>query len=106
MRKLMMAAIVGCLISSWPIQTICAASLLIYNANLINPIGQIKPKLGYIFIQHDKIQKIGYGKIALPNNMPTLNAKQQFIIPGLIDSHVHIDTILGMPNDNQQHDLS
>lgn len=78
-----------------------AADLIITNAKIIDPEKSLKPMLGYIVIHDDKIEKISQGTIKIKSNTPVYDAKNQYLIPGLIDSHNHIDTVLGF-NDQQQ----
>jgi hypothetical protein len=42
-----------------------------------------------VLIKDDKIESIGQG-IAIPSNYHVINGANQYLIPGLVDSHVHI----------------
>lgn len=74
----------------------------IVNANIINPVGKIKPKLGYVIIQGDKILQVRMGKFAKSHLIKTIDAQHAYLIPGLIDSHIHVDTLLGFNDDTAQ----
>ena len=76
-----------------------AQDLLIKNARIINPDKKMQPQQGYIIIHDDRIKKVGYGNLKAPSGANIYDAKNQYIIPGLIDSHSHIDTVLGMDDE-------
>lgn len=74
-----------------------ASDLVITNVNIIDPSAQtMMPRLGYIIVHNDRIKKVGYGKLTPPTDSYIYDAKNKYVIPGLIDSHNHIDMILGM----------
>lgn len=82
-----------------------AESLLIRNVTVINP--GTRPPLPHrdVFIQEGKIQAItpaAQGR-KIPKGLNVINGTGRFLIPGLIDSHVHLGDIPGVaseaPND-------
>lgn len=77
-----------------------APDLIIMNAQIINPTEKLEPRKGYIIIHNGRIKKVSYGQLKITKNARVYDAKYQYLIPGLIDSHNHIDTILGL--DDQQ----
>lgn len=83
-------------------QSAMAGSLILANANIINPSlkGSFEPRLGYIIIEKNRIQKIGYEKLDAPPNSYVVDVKKSYVIPGLIDTHNHIDMVLGV-NENE-----
>src|SRR5215471_10864140 len=64
--------------------------LLIHNARLVTP--QVSGQTGWLLIEGDKIRSIGYGQTPeFSDNsvFQQLDANGKFILPGLIDLHVH-----------------
>lgn len=58
-------------------------------ATLINP-GHARPiENGVILIKGDRIEKVGTAKLKIPTDAKVIDLKGKFIIPGLIDAHVH-----------------
>lgn len=58
-------------------------------ATLINP-GHVRPiENGVILIKGDRIEKVGTAKLRIPTDAKVIDLKGKFIIPGLIDAHVH-----------------
>lgn len=64
--------------------------LVIKNARIISPENQSISSASYIVIDGDDIVFIGIHKPNLKGTFKTVNAKGKYIIPGLIDSHVHV----------------
>lgn len=64
--------------------------LVIENAIVISPNSGDLINESYIVIEEDKILFIGTQKPNLNGVFKTINAKGKYIIPGLIDSHVHV----------------
>lgn len=66
---------------------------MIENAVIISPENQALSRENYIIIEEDEIIFIGTDKPNLDGAYKTIDAKGKYIIPGLIDSHVHITSI-------------
>jgi len=64
--------------------------LIIENARIISPIDQSISPESYIVIEGDSIIFIGTDKPNLKGKIQTVDVKGKYIIPGLIDSHVHV----------------
>jgi imidazolonepropionase-like amidohydrolase len=65
-------------------------TVAIINGNLINPIDTKATENITVLIQEDKIIKVGRtSEIPIPKHAKVINASGKWIIPGLIDSHVH-----------------
>ncbi|WP_417856776.1 amidohydrolase family protein [Xanthomarina gelatinilytica] len=64
--------------------------LVIENARIISPENQTISSASYIVIDEDDIVFIGIHKPNLKGTFKTVDAKGKYIIPGLIDSHVHV----------------
>jgi imidazolonepropionase-like amidohydrolase/pimeloyl-ACP methyl ester carboxylesterase len=70
--------------------------LIIKNVRIINPERTLEPRQGYIVIHHNRIKQVGDGTVKIASNANVYDGKNQYVIPGLIDSHNHIDTVLGL----------
>lgn len=64
--------------------------LVIENASIISPENQTISNESYIVIDGDEIIYIGINKPNLNGTFKIIDAKGKYIIPGLIDSHVHV----------------
>ena len=65
--------------------------LLIINANIIDVKNKIIHENSYIISLNGKIYQIGSMKqLTIPKKMEILDVRSMYIIPGLIDSHVHL----------------
>jgi imidazolonepropionase-like amidohydrolase len=64
--------------------------LIIENARIISPENQSLSPENYIVLDGDDIIYIGEIKPNLKGSFKTIDAKGKYIIPGLIDSHVHV----------------
>lgn len=64
--------------------------IIIENARIISPINQTLSNEKYIVIDGDDVIYIGLDKPNLGGDFKTVDAKGKYIIPGLIDSHVHV----------------
>lgn len=72
--------------------------IFIKNITIIssNHEGVIKSRTGHILIDNSKIIFIGKKKPKVKGNFKTINGKGKYAIPGLIDSHVHLNNIAGL----------
>ncbi len=64
--------------------------LVIENARIISPTDESISPESYIVIEGDSILFIGIDRPNLKGEFQTVDAEGQYIIPGLIDSHVHV----------------
>lgn len=63
---------------------------LLKNAMIIDMLSE-KPKKGSLLIKDDKIEKISYNDdFQTPEETEIINLNGKYVIPGLIDGHVHI----------------
>ena len=70
--------------------------MLIKNITIISANGEsVTSQLGYVLIEGDKIAYVGEKKPEGLGNHKELNGKGKFLIPGLIDSHVHLANTAG-----------
>src|ERR1051326_3826890 len=64
--------------------------VVILGPTLIDGTGGQGVKNAAIVIENGRIRDIGpRGKVRIPSNVRTIDAKDKFVIPGLIDAHVH-----------------
>ncbi|APJ04350.1 amidohydrolase family protein [Silvanigrella aquatica] len=79
-----------------------ASDTVIKNIQIITYENKFNPEYGYIVISGHKIKNVGKGAYKNNvNNADVIDGKNMFVIPGLIDSHNHIDSILGFDNSTQ-----
>lgn len=64
--------------------------LLLENTTIISPENQTLTNESYIVIEGDEIVYIGTEKPKLSGDVKIIDVKGKYIIPGLIDSHVHV----------------
>lgn len=64
--------------------------MLLKNATIIDMVSN-KGRKGNVLINGEKIEAVDYSSsIDIPSGTKEINVKEKYIIPGLIDSHVHI----------------
>src|SRR2546426_12328437 len=64
--------------------------LVILGPTVIDGTGRQGIKNAAIVIENGKIRDIGpRGNVRIPANVRTIDAKDKWVIPGLIDAHVH-----------------
>ncbi len=68
-----------------------AASIkALVRGSVVNPLGAPSLKNAVILIEDHKIIRVGhFGKTKIPQGAEIINVEGKFIIPGLIDSHIH-----------------
>lgn len=64
--------------------------VILKNGNLMNGIDDTITSDAFIIIENDSITKIGQGNIDTDATDQVIDAQGKYIIPGLIDSHVHL----------------
>ena len=66
------------------------SSKVIIGGTLTNPNGAASIENAVVIVQGNKIVKVGKkDEVEIPSGAETINAEGKWIIPGLIDSHVH-----------------
>ena len=71
--------------------------LLIENVTILSPKNDnYNAIIGDIIIDNDKIISISESSKTIKGNFETIDGTGKYIIPGLIDSHVHLASIAGM----------
>lgn len=89
----------GC---SKPTRYAPSPTLAILHATVIDATGGPSKPDTTVVLEHDKIALIApAGEVSLPPNTPTLDAAGKFLIPGLVDSHVHL-TAAGEPDGSRR----
>jgi imidazolonepropionase-like amidohydrolase len=76
---------------------------VIVGATLIDSTGSEPLEDSLIYVRAGKIARIDSGrKAALPDAAEVIDATGKFIIPGIVDAHTHIDSVGGIPLDEEQ----
>lgn len=66
-------------------------SVLYHNATLINPATEQQLTNGWLLVQDGRIVKMGQAQAAsLPAASKQIDLQQQYVLPGLIDVHLHL----------------
>ena len=69
----------------------------ISNVTIISPESEnIEPIIGTVVIDQDQILYAGQEDVVVTGNYQRIDATGKYLIPGLIDSHVHLSSIAGM----------
>ncbi len=69
----------------------------ITNVTIVSPESEkITPFVGTVVIDQDQIIYIGQEKVGLTGSYQKIDGTAKYLIPGLIDSHVHLSSIAGM----------
>jgi imidazolonepropionase-like amidohydrolase len=81
-------------VSSW-VNTATAQQnrLILTNANILDGKSERIKKDQAILIEDHTIKKITSDITALPENVPTIDVKNHYLLPGLIDAHAHVDKL-------------
>jgi len=67
-----------------------AASKAMVGGNVVNPDGAASIKNAVILIKDNKIIQVGkLGKVNIPQDAEIINIEGKWVIPGMIDSHIH-----------------
>lgn len=73
------------------------SGILMENVTVINPLAsRIEVFKGHVVIQNQAISYVGTKRPAVSKDVQRIDGKGKFVIPGLIDSHVHLANIAGM----------
>jgi len=71
--------------------------ILIENATILTPEnGEYSSFIGNIIIENNKIISVSEDQKTIKGTFKTIDGSGKYIIPGLIDSHVHLASIAGM----------
>jgi imidazolonepropionase-like amidohydrolase len=77
-------------------------TLAIVGGWLIDGTGQVPYSDAVIILAGDKIQAVGRrGRISIPPNIETIDARGKTILPGIIDAHNHLEG-LGLGEDDRE----
>lgn len=81
--------------------------IAIVNAVVIDGNGGPPLVNGVVIVKGNKIEAVGVsGKIVIPQNATITDAKGMSLLPGLIDSHFHLDNMHGLPALFLQHGVT
>jgi imidazolonepropionase-like amidohydrolase len=82
-------------------------SIAILGATIIDGNGGKPVTNGAVVIRNGKIVEVGIqGEVAIPAGSEVVDAKGMTLLPGLIDSHFHLDGITGLPALFLQHGVT
>lgn len=71
-------------------------NILIKNITIISANGKdVESRVGHVLVEGEKIIYVGEKPPQLPSSYEKIEGKGKFIIPGLIDSHVHLANTAG-----------
>lgn len=103
-RNVALSLVLACIVIFLTTHLAQAENLLIRNVHIISGENPQVSELSDVLINNGKIHKIGY---SLPDAEKVIDGRERFLIPGLIDTHVHLaDRLPGYrPNNQQQHDF-
>jgi amidohydrolase family protein/IPT/TIG domain-containing protein len=93
--KICVSLLAGLLISLASLQTTQAQSLVLKGATVIDGTGSPAVPDAVIVIEQDRIKSLGGKNTTYPSDATVLDVAGKFIIPGLVDSHVHYQPWLG-----------
>src|SRR6202000_2196828 len=79
-------------------ESVLAQAVLIQNVTLISPERPAPQRHTDVLIENGRIAKIGTRLVAGPNSQ-LLDATGRYLIPGLIDSHVHVGHSAALDDD-------
>lgn len=66
------------------------SSVFIKNINILNPYSNEAITNSSILIKNDKIIAIGENSLNIPGEVTVIDGEDNYLLPGFIDSHVHI----------------
>jgi Amidohydrolase family len=97
----MWMALLGCFqASSQPFSAQGAGPIWIADATIISPENLGRIETGSVLIEGGRIVRVERkAGVPVPEHATVVSGKGQFLIPGLIDSHVHLATVPGMDFD-------
>ena len=73
-----------------PIVAQSASSLLIENVTLIDGTGRAPIDGAFVLTNGDRVVRVSRGRIDAPDGTIRLDGSGKFLIPGLMDMHVHL----------------
>lgn len=75
--------------------------LLIENVTLVSPERPQPLGGAHVLIKDGRISRVSSAPIALPSSTRRLDGTGKYLTPGLIDSHVHVSSLPGIPADGR-----
>lgn len=83
--------VIGCQ-NSLSVELAVNDGLLISEATILSPESDEYLQVGYVVTDGEKLVYVGLEKPDIQGTYQILNARDKFLIPGLIDSHVHVSS--------------
>ena len=99
MMKLSINAMAPLLISLLVVPIVAGAAdrILITDVTIISPENLAHVEKGNVLIENGSIVKVDHGAARkIPPGVKVVSGREQYLIPGLIDSHVHLASVPGM----------
>ncbi|GAA0350852.1 hypothetical protein GCM10009092_14060 [Bowmanella denitrificans] len=81
--------------------TLSAQSLLIENATVLSPEKKQPLTSAYVRVENGRVTQVSSAPIQAKPGEIRLDASNQFLIPGLMDSHVHVSQMPGLLPDGE-----
>ena len=81
-----------CSVSGLHAQT-TADQLILVNANIIDGKTDRIHKNQTVYIKEGRIESIGEKPASLPDDTEVIDVQNHYVLPGLIDAHVHVSTL-------------
>ena len=70
--------------------SLTAQTLAIRNVTLINGTGAALQTRATVIVDGDRISAVGGSRLSIPDDAETIDGSGKFLIPGLMDVHVHV----------------
>ncbi len=89
--------------------SVLAETQIIYAGKLLSIPGEVPKTEQTIVIENDKIVKVhdGYADVKeFGENVGVIDLKNSFVMPGMMDMHVHLQFELGPKNDSENLKMS
>lgn len=87
----MKKSVLVCLLAALSMAQLDAETVLYHNATLINPATEQQLSLGWLLVQDGRIVKMGQAQAdGLPAANRQIDLQQHYVLPGLIDVHLHL----------------
>jgi len=89
-------AIISVSVTAVGVRDVVAADLIIQNATLISPERSAPLRHATVSIRDGKIEKVSARPIITNRDTPVVDGSGLFLVPGLMDSHLHTAVIPGL----------
>lgn len=73
-----------------------AMPVLIENVTVVSPEREAPLRDAFVFLEGGKIRSVGTKRPPMPKEARVIDGRGRFLVPGLIDSHVHVGSVPGV----------